>query len=92
MAITKVRHFSAPYSKLLFAPLIPFHTFFHRKHIVGDQAVQGIVAFDIDLERFLETLLGSLNVVEVLEDHSSQVAHGRLELWRLIETSKIGGH
>jgi hypothetical protein len=71
------------------AQLIQNHTFTGRQHVVGDHDIEGIVALDVNPERFLETLLGHIDVVQILEDDASQKAHRRFQLVQLGEVNTI---
>jgi hypothetical protein len=66
--------------ELRHTPVVQVPTFTGRQHVVGDHDIESIVAFDVNFERFLETLLGHIDVVQILEHDSSQKAHGRLQL------------
>lgn len=70
-------------------PFIQVHTFAGRQHVVGDHNIEGIVALDVNPERLLETLLGHINVVQILEHDTSQKAHRRLQLVQLREGNMI---
>lgn len=67
-------------NELRHTPVVQIHTFTGRQHVVGDHDIESIVTLDVDPERFFETLLGHINIMQILEHDSSQKAHGRFQL------------